>query len=76
MICKLINLINTKLEETYDTRIWFTTIIQVIVLDAIIFLSNFSANSTEKSRYICFDTKILIDCERNAVGLDDQRDSK
>ena len=35
MVCKLINLINAKLEEMYDTRVWYyTTIIQAIVLDS------------------------------------------
>ena len=35
MVCKLINLINTKLEEMYDARVWFyATIIQAIAFDA------------------------------------------
>ena len=35
MVCKLINQINAKLEEMYDTRVWFyTIIIQVISFNA------------------------------------------
>jgi hypothetical protein len=34
MISKLINFINAKSEEMYNTSVWFTTIIQAIILDA------------------------------------------
>ena len=42
MICKLFNLINAKFEEMYDSEVWFTTMIQAIVLDANNFCSRFS----------------------------------
>ena len=52
MICKPIYLINSKLEEMYDSAMfWFYTTIQAIVCDAnqlLSRLSNFSADSTRR----------------------------
>ena len=51
MISKPINLINAKLEEMYDSAMfWFYTTFQAIVFDANqLLISNFSANAADKS---------------------------
>ncbi len=121
---KLFYRINANLEEMYNARVWFTTMLLVIVLDANNFCHQISQliqlTSPERSvqiKYIeqreeslqqivsipreeslpqiisgiyyhdaihqiyseqdiCFGMKDSIDCERNAMDLYDQRDSK